>query len=135
MFPLVLWIQLITGKLGPHLPDTFVVVGVRFPERGGGGTPAGPASSHIAPLPRHTAEPASTVQLLYTVRNFFFFLRICIYLSVLGLSCGARAQLIRGACMISVSQPGSEPKSPALEGRFLTTGPPGKSQKFLNRGA
>ena len=76
MFPLVPRIQLITGKLGPHLPDTFVVVGVPFPV---GGPPAGPASSHIAPLPRHTAEPASAVQLLYTVRNFFLFKNIYLF--------------------------------------------------------
>ena len=28
---------------------------------------------------------------------------------------------------ISVRRPGMEPASPALQGRFLTTGPPGKS--------
>ena len=31
------------------------------------------------------------------------------------------------ACGILVPQPEMEPKSPALKGRFLTTGPPGKS--------
>ena len=31
------------------------------------------------------------------------------------------------ACEIVVPQPGTEPMSPALEGGFLTTGPPGKS--------
>ena len=31
------------------------------------------------------------------------------------------------ACGILVPQPGIKPVSPALEGRFLTTGPPGKS--------
>ena len=30
------------------------------------------------------------------------------------------------ACGILVSQPGIKPASPALEGGFLTTGPPGK---------
>ena len=30
-------------------------------------------------------------------------------------------------CGILVHQPGIEPMSPALEGGFLTTGPPGKS--------
>ena len=30
------------------------------------------------------------------------------------------------ACGILVSQPGNKPTSPALQGRFLTTGPPGK---------
>ena len=33
---------------------------------------------------------------------------------------------------ILVSQPGIEPAYPVLEGRFLITGPPGKSQPFLN---
>ena len=36
------------------------------------------------------------------------------------------------ACEILVPRPGIEPMSPALEGGFLTTGPPGESQeKFL----
>ena len=39
---------------------------------------------------------------------------------VLRLSCSM-------ACEILVPQPGTEPMSPAWEGRFLTTGPPGKS--------
>ena len=44
-----------------------------------------------------------------------------------GLSCPA-------ACGILVPRPGMEPVSPALEGRFLTTGPPGKSRaQFLMR--
>ena len=38
-----------------------------------------------------------------------------------GLSCSV-------ACGILVPQLGFEPKSPALQGRFLTTGLPGKSQ-------
>ena len=33
------------------------------------------------------------------------------------------------ACGILVPQPGIEPVSTALEGRFLTTGPPGKALK------
>ena len=40
--------------------------------------------------------------------------------AVRGLSCPM-------ACGILVPQPGIEPMSPALEGRVLTTGPPGKS--------
>ena len=35
------------------------------------------------------------------------------------------------ACGILVPQPGMEPMSPALEGRFLTTGPPGKSLEYF----
>ena len=41
-----------------------------------------------------------------------------------GLSCPA-------ACGILVPRPGIKPASPALEGGFLTTGPPGKSQIFI----
>ena len=38
------------------------------------------------------------------------------------------------ACGILVPQPGIEPVSPALQGGYLTTGPPGKSLKanFFN---
>ena len=35
------------------------------------------------------------------------------------------------ACRILVSWPGIEPMSPALEGVFFMSGPPGKSQEFL----
>ena len=34
------------------------------------------------------------------------------------------------ACGILVPQPGIEPTSPALEGGFLTTGPPAKSPEY-----
>ena len=34
-------------------------------------------------------------------------------------------------CGILVPQPGIEPMSPALEGGFFMSGPPGKSQEFL----
>ena len=56
-------------------------------------------------------------------------------------SCGTRALECAGsvgaarrlsypaACGIVVPPPGIEPMSPALEGRFLTTGPPGKSPR------
>ena len=33
------------------------------------------------------------------------------------------------ACGILAPRPGIEPTTPALQGQFLTTGPPGKSQK------
>ena len=41
----------------------------------------------------------------------------------------ARELSFSAACGILVLRPGIEPTSPALEGGFLTTGPPGKSQK------
>ena len=67
------------------------------------------------------------------------------FLAALGLSCGAQALLLRrtssvvvarglscpAACGNLVPRPGIEPTSPALEGGFFTTGPPGKSQKML----
>ena len=39
----------------------------------------------------------------------------------------ARRPSCSAACRISVPRPEIKPKSPALQGRFLTTGPPGKS--------
>ena len=58
--------------------------------------------------------------------------------SVWALHCGAQASLVvahrlscLAACGILVSQPGIEPTSAALEGRFLTTGPPVKSRNVL----
>ena len=45
---------------------------------------------------------------------------------VRGLSCPT-------ACGILVSQPGIKTASPALEGGFFTTGPPGKFLFFYNR--
>ena len=43
-------------------------------------------------------------------------------------SCGTRASLLCG--MWDLPGPGLEPVSPALAGRFLTTVPPGKAQRF-----
>ena len=40
---------------------------------------------------------------------------------------GCRGLCFPAACGILVPQPGMEPVSPALEGRVLTTGPPGRS--------
>ena len=55
------------------------------------------------------------------MRVFSFLLRRASSVVVArGLSCTA-------ACGISVPRPGVDTMSPALEGRFLTTGPPGKS--------
>ena len=59
--------------------------------------------------------------------------------------CGTRALSLRcassvvvglrlscpGACGILVPRPGIEPSSPALEGGFFTTGPPGKSLNWF----
>ena len=64
---------------------------------------------------------------------FFLYLFILfIHLGCLGLvvAHGLSCSAARG---ILVSRPGIEPASPALQGRFLTTGPPGKShwQIFL----
>ena len=47
--------------------------------------------------------------------------------------CGLHARRLSSptACGVLVLPPGMEPASPALEGRFLTTGPPRKSQRTL----
>ena len=84
---------------------------------------------------------------------FFLFKYLFIYLAALGLSCSmgdlrcgmwglslwyAGFSLVAAhrlscpvACGILVPWPGIEPMSPALEGGFLTTGPPGKSQEQI----
>ena len=56
------------------------------------------------------------------------------YLAVLVSSCGTHDLSIMAhrlscpaECGILVPQPGIEPMSPALQGTYLTTGPPGKS--------
>ena len=41
--------------------------------------------------------------------------------------------LCRKACGISVPRPGIEPASPASEGGFFTTGPPGKSLMLISK--
>ena len=79
---------------------------------------------------------------------FFFFLVSICFLAALGFSCGmwdlslqgtgfflvvAHRLVCCGTCGILVPWPGIKHVSPALESRFLTTGPPGKSlsQAFL----
>ena len=71
------------------------------------------------------------------------------FLAALGLGCGAcgsvgtSSAMVCGLscleeCGILATQSGSEPTSPALEGGFLTTGPPGKSLEatsFIERKA
>ena len=68
---------------------------------------------------------------------FFFFFALLGLIAALGFlllqSMGTVVPALRLSCPeargILVPQPGIEPISPALESRFLTTGPPGK---FLN---
>ena len=58
-----------------------------------------------------------------------------VFIEVYGLlySCGSWAyNSCPVACGILVPRPGIEPTSPALEGRFLITGPPGKSSDGIN---
>ena len=45
-------------------------------------------------------------------------------------SCGSWAELLRG--MWNLPGPGVESVSPALEGGFLTIGPPGNSKDLFN---
>ena len=65
----------------------------------------------------------------------FYFIFILV---VPGLHCGAGASLVAEhglscptTCEILVPWPGIESVSPALEGRFLTTGSPGKSLTII----
>ena len=54
-------------------------------------------------------------------KNIYLFIWLCRALAAAhGLSCPT-------ACGILDPRPGIEPASPALEGRFLITGPPGES--------
>ena len=57
--------------------------------------------------------------------TFFFFFWLCWVFIV------AHEFSYPVPCGILVSRPGIEPMSPALEGGFLTAGPPGKSPKVL----
>ena len=57
---------------------------------------------------------------------FIIIIIIIIIMAVLGLHCSACVSY-----MILVPPPGIEPVSPALEGGFLTTEPPGKSPDGL----
>ena len=78
---------------------------------------------------------------LFFIFIYLFFIFIYLFMAVLGLSCGTQDPFIvtcrffvverrlsgPRASGILVPWPGIEPMFPALEGRFLTTGPPGKS--------
>ena len=60
-----------------------------------------------------------------------FLKNICIHLAVLDLSCSTQdpcwTLVVPHGFQNLVPRPGIEPAFPALEGKFLTTGPPGKS--------
>ena len=77
-------------------------------------------------------------------KNIYIYIYLFLYLAASGLSCGVWDPLLwdagfspvaahrlscSTACGILVPRPGIKPASHALEGRFLTTGPPGKSFK------
>ena len=85
-----------------------------------------------------------------SLQDIFFFL-FFFFFATLGLHCCAQAFSSHGSqaleCWLSIDSapvlllhgmwdlpgPGMEPDSPALAGRFLTTGPPGRScRTFLN---
>ena len=57
-------------------------------------------------------------------KKLYYTCDLLLLLSLLGLRCST-------ACGIIVPPPGTEPTSPALEGRCSTTGPPGKSCSFF----
>ena len=82
---------------------------------------------------------------LSTLNGIYLTVIVLIYLAVSGLSCGmqnlslwcsgsaveAQRLICPTTCGILVPQSGIKPESPALEGRFLTTGPSRKSQYFF----
>ena len=81
--------------------------------------------------------PFITLQIILFKNSYFIYL----FLTLLGLSggmcnlhCGSFVAMGRlsspAACGILVPQPGLEFASPALKGRFSTTGLPGKSHQF-----
>ena len=71
---------------------------------------------------------------LLNFRRKAFNLSPLIFMSVVGCvgfsSCGAWASLLQG--MWDLPRPGIKPMSPALQGRFLTTGRPGKPKKSVH---
>ena len=83
----------------------------------------------------------TTPKLIYSQRCFFFFFNIYLFgcvgsqLWLVGFSlCQAwsfivanRLSSCSAACGILLPRPGIKPVSPVSQGRFLTTGPPGKS--------
>ena len=102
-----------------------------------------PQTPLLSRLPHHVEQSSlgSTAGLcrLSSLKNIYLFGCISVATRRFLSSCGSQAPeradsvvLTHGlrrpvACGISATWPGIEPKSPALEGGFLTTGPPGKS--------
>ena len=78
------------------------------------------------------------------LKKILIYFYLCVYLAALGFNCWSWDLWCTGsvveACGLSCSaacgildpRQGIELVSPALEGRFLTTGPPGKSLIFLS---
>ena len=89
----------------------------------------GPRQNSSEQVP-HMAPPITTLPsfLLGSARPvyFFFWLRWVFVAAHWPLFWG-HTSLLPEPCGILVPRPGMKPTSPALEGRFLTTGPPGKS--------
>ena len=92
-----------------------------------------------------SSKESSTLLVLLFKSLVFHYCCICLFiLAALGLRCSLQAPhcdiqaslaVVRGlschtACGILVPRPGIEPAFPALEGRFLTTGPQGKFRNF-----
>ena len=95
------------------VPQTF-----QIPREGNGkGWWVVPSSS---PPSTPSLTPSTSFQLLFLKNIYLFIWLPWLLVAARGLSCPV-------ACGILVPWPGIEPTSPALEGRFLTTGPPGKS--------
>ena len=88
-----------------------------------------PGTVHWSNLRFFMVSEDSQISGLLHVLGLLFFFLIYIYLAVLGLM-GSVVVACRLSCHtalgILIPSPGIEPASPALQGEFLTTGPPGK---------
>ena len=88
-----------------------------------------PGTVHWSNLRFFVVSEDSQISGLLHVLGLLFFFLIYIYLAVFGLM-GSVVVACRLSCHtalgILIPSPGIEPASPALQGEFLTTGPPGK---------
>ena len=96
------------------------------------GRTAGPALLRCAlrpPWQQSCGAPSQRRNLNSSKDTIFFFLKFWLHwVSAAALPWGVCKVSCLAACRILAAWPGTEPVSPALEGRFLTNGPPGKSQ-------
>ena len=100
-------------------------------------------SCSLGPSPRHANEPQHLIEVVLRAHRFLtwevfaFLQQVFISLAAPWLRClvwGLALRLTDSSCGAALStwnlssRSGMEPASPALQGGFLTTGPPGQSQ-------